>query len=461
MTEREPVQSSRSPKTPSTQKASAVGTARTQAREGVRGLTYEEGQKALSPATADASKAAGAPKPAELGSALVLSQDAGIANTASATVFAVQIAAKAAQWGLTFDLKCVRLATDPAGAIVVALDWPAGLGAAPQTRVMPDPRMTPVDARFAMAAVPVLPGWKKLPARDRDRLNALLGGETNAVSAATRDYLRPKYLDLKSRPEAEQKAALSATIGHQEATPSLVSEPVETVPVEVKVSGPTEVQQYEFRGTKADAHVFTATYGDGTSLKVVAPKAPDPAYHQYTVTQAAQAARYLSRKMREVLKEIVLNPVENPDDAYWAAEYDMPDFHSFMTAGRDGVVTIYPTRVEKGGQPAEESMRGTMIHEFGHTWAFRKWGEDTKKGKWVDWKKAMKSDGVSVSRYAGVDIAEDVSETIQVYGSTKGKPKYEEYKKIIPARMAILEKELGDLGGQEARVRWTGGCSKR
>ncbi len=41
------------------------------------------------------------------------------------------------------------------------------------------------------------------------------------------------------------------------------------------------------------------------------------------------------------------------------------------------------------------------------------------------------------------DIAEDVAEAVRVYGSTKGAPKYKEYKAIIPNRLAILERELG------------------
>lgn len=411
--------------------------AREQKRQEVRGLGYEEGQKALSPD-------AGAPKPAkELGSALVLSRDTGMVTEATVSWFADQVASKAAAWGLSFDKKCVRLATDPGGGTVMALDWPAGLGTAPATRVMPDTNLTPVDARLAMAAVPKLPGWAKVPAGDQAKLTALLEGETNAVSAATRDYLRPKYLDMKKKPEAEQASALSATIAHKEATPSLVTEPVETDPVTVAMSGPEVVANYAFRGAKADAHVFTATYGDGTSLKVVAPKAPDPAYHQYSATQAAQAARYLPKKMREILKEIRLNPVTNPDDAYWAAQYNMPDFHSYMTAGKEGVVTIYPMPAAKGKQPDEAYMRGTMIHESGHAWSYQKWGTDKTKGKWLEWKRAMDSDRVTVSGYAKSDIAEDVAETVQVHGSTKGKPKYEEYKKIVPARFAILEKELG------------------
>lgn len=426
---------------PHRQNAETSVSAKDRKRKEVRALGYEEGQKALSPAGSDDTQTAKVPpKPAELGAALVLST---AGNERTVSILANMIAAKAAAWGLMFDRKAVRLASTQDGRTIVTLDWPAGLGPAPNTRVMPNEDMTPVDARLAMAAVPSLAGWGKLSGTNQAKLTALLEGETNAVSAATRDYLRPKYLDLKKKSADEQATALSATIGHKDATPSLVMENVETEPVALSLSGPKEVKRYEFRGLTADAHIFTATYGDGSRLEVVAPKAPSPEYHQYTATQAAEAARYLPKRMRDILKRIVLNPVTNPDDAYWAAQYNIPDFHSYMTAGSDGVVTIYPTASAKGTQPDERYMRGTMIHESGHTWSYRNWGTDKSKGKWLDWKKAMDSDGVSVSNYARSDIAEDVAETVQVYGSTKGKPKYDEYKKIIPARLAILEKEIG------------------
>jgi hypothetical protein len=83
-----------------------------------------------------------------------------------------------------------------------------------------------------------------------------------------------------------------------------------------------------------------------------------------------------------------------------------------------------------------------MIHETGHTWSMSTWGSDQKKGKWLDWKKAMTADKVSVSAYAMASIGEDVAETIQAYGSTKGSPKFDEYKSLVPHRFAILDKEL-------------------
>jgi hypothetical protein len=109
-----------------------------------------------------------------------------------------------------------------------------------------------------------------------------------------------------------------------------------------------------------------------------------------------------------------------------------------MTAGAAGVVTIYP---DTKAQPNDNYMRGTMIHETGHTWSYKTWGQDTNKGKWVDWKTAMGKDKVSVSGYANASIAEDVAETIQTYVSAKNTVRYDEYKKIVPNRYAILEAE--------------------
>jgi hypothetical protein len=38
-------------------------------------------------------------------------------------------------------------------------------------------------------------------------------------------------------------------------------------------------------------------------------------------------------------------------------------------------------------------------------------------------------------------IAEDVAETIQIYVSTQGSPRFEEYRQIVPQRFAMLDKE--------------------
>lgn len=99
-----------------------------------------------------------------------------------------------------------------------------------------------------------------------------------------------------------------------------------------------------------------------------------------------------------------------------------------MSAGADGVVTIYPLP----SPPGESGIPGTIIHESGHTWSRSTWGDDTTQGKWIEWQAAMDSDKVTVSGYARKSPDEDVAETIQVYVSTQGTPQFDEYRSLIP-----------------------------
>jgi hypothetical protein len=110
------------------------------------------------------------------------------------------------------------------------------------------------------------------------------------------------------------------------------------------------------------------------------------------------------------------------------------------TAGVQGVVTIYPDKTTNA-LPDENGRRSAMVHETAHTWSYKTWGTDKTKGKWVEWKKAMDADKTAVSGYAMAAIAEDVAETIRVYVSTKGTPRFAEYEKIVPNRFAMLKAE--------------------
>jgi hypothetical protein len=135
---------------------------------------------------------------------------------------------------------------------------------------------------------------------------------------------------------------------------------------------------------------------------------------------------------------VTLEAVQNPDDAYWAQEYNDPNFASYMTAGAAGEISIYPTSTST---PVSE-LEGSLIHETGHTWSMQQWGSDETKGKWLVWQKAMDSDVVSLSNYATNSLFEDVAETVQIYGMTKGTPEHQEYRRMVPERFGILDREL-------------------
>jgi hypothetical protein len=206
------------------------------------------------------------------------------------------------------------------------------------------------------------------------------------------------------------------------------------------LEGPTEEKGFAFIGKTADAEKWIIKFADGVQVPIFAPKAPTAGYHNHTVQEMANSAALLPKGPRSKMTRIVLNPITNPEDPYWATQYGMPDFHSYMTAGEAGVVTVYPDKDTKA-LPTEDLRAGRLVHETGHTWSYKTWGTDTTKNKWIDWKAAMDSDQAAVSAYAKANIKEDVAETIAAYITTKGSPRYQEYRRIVPARFAILDAE--------------------
>lgn len=375
------------------------------------------------------------------GNERVLSHDPTYAADGYLPWFRDQVKAKLTPWGMTLSDASVSVATiklDGAEVKAVVLAWDAAWGALPVTRDFPL-SMSPVDARAAITAVHVLPGWAKVSA-DQARIDGVLGGELNALSDAARGQLRPTYAAVKTKSADDQATALKGVLAVQNAMPSWSPEPMGTAVATVTVAGPTEKKNFDFTGKKADAEEWVATYSDGVTLKLVSPKAPTAGYHNHTVQEAATAAGFMPKSARSVITLIMLNPVVNPEDATWAVTYHRPDFHSYMTASVGGVVTIYPDK-DTNPLPNDDGRRSAMVHETGHTWSYKTWGTDETKGKWVDWKKAMDDDKTSVSGYATAAIAEDVAETIRVYVSTKGSPRAAEYQNIVPHRFAILKTE--------------------
>ncbi len=373
---------------------------------------------------------------------IILSSDPAYAQDSFLGWFRNKIKDKVETWNLTFDpnaIQCKSVLLNDVATPAITLTWNPEWGDKPTSTDIPF-SMQPVEARVAVAAVKKLAGWSKLPKEDQAMLENMLKGESNNVSASARKKLQGMLTTLASQPDVEQAKALSGLISAKESLPSVVNEPVTTVAIKYELEGPATEKDYQFRGKKADAEKWTVKFADGISLTIIAPKAPEKGYHNHTVEKAAESASYLPKSNRSAITTILLNVVVNPDDAHWAAEYKTPDFHSYMTAGKSGIVTIYPNPEAKP-LPSDNYMRGTMIHETGHTWSYKTWGTDTKAGKWVDWKQAMDKDKASVSGYAMASIDEDVAETIQVYTSTQGSPRFAEYQQIVPNRFQILDAE--------------------
>ncbi len=352
-----------------------------------------------------------------------------------------RLAEVAARWGVTVPGGSVRRALD-GGSEVVELMWPAVWGARPKKSDLTG-GLTVVEAKTAAAALAEQAGWSKVPVADQTRLVALVGGESSALSASARTALKALLDDgdWGTKSADDQGQALVGLLTSDAARPNVVDEPVDHLkPAKFTLSAAALVKDHEFRGSKQDADLYTQTFdGSSDTVKIYAPHSPSSSKVFHTVQQTAEAVARLPEGSRKVVRTVTLNAVDNPDDAYWAREYGDPNFHSYMTAGASGDVTIYPS---SGSTPSENYMRGTMIHETGHTWAYKTWGNDETRGGWVKWKEAMGKDKISVSDYATNSIAEDVAETIQIYGGSKGTPTFDEYRTMVPARFAILDAQL-------------------
>lgn len=396
---------------------------------------------------ADEAPAAEAPATAELPplaeADVVLSREPG--DTAEEYVgwFRDLVRDALAPWGMPFDPAAVRAVAESgeSGPVpVLALRWNDAWGARPSTPSTSwvYSRMEPVEATAAVTAVQTLAGWNGLSAADRSMLQNLLGGESNLLSQTARDHLAAQFATLQTQPAAQQATALAALISTEDAMPRLADEPVSGELVPYDLEGPTDQPAYAFRGITADAEVWTARYIDNVLFPIVAPKAPQAGYHFHTVEQVAEAAARVPTDTRSVITRVLLNPVENPQNDYWAAEYEEADFTAYMSAGARGVVAIFPST---DSAPDEGAMPGSITHETGHAWSLRTWGKDTTQGKWIEWQAAMDSDKAAVSGYAHEAIVEDVAETIRVYVSTRGTPAFDEYRSIVPHRFAMLDRE--------------------
>lgn len=397
-------------------------------------------QVATTPGAAGAAPVAGqAVAPAAAAGAIVLTRGADAVRAALPEQRSrVQVWAEF--WEMPWNTAWVRLGED-AGAPAIVLDWPGVWGAAPVTRDVSSGRMQAFDARFAVKAARDSEGWGTLAADIQSRVEAILAGESNGLSSAAHSRLRGAIMNgWTTKPAAEQAKLLEELVTTNIARPMTVRERNGTARAAVTRTGPTEVTGHAFASGAADAYRYVLAFPDGQQVEIFLPKTKDPTRGYHTIEEIEEAVAYLPEPNRKVLRTVQLNPGANPQDAHWAVEYNQPNFRSYMTAGANGIVDVYPDSTTSTAP--QSTVTGVMQHETGHVWSMRTWGNDTTQGKWLQWKAAMDSDRVPVSAYATNDIVEDVAETIQAYSSTKGAPAHEEYRRIVPARFAMLDAEL-------------------
>ena len=199
--------------------------------------------------------------------------------------------------------------------------------------------------------------------------------------------------------------------------------------------GPPKDIKFKFPGDAAEQDALEYEVDvNGRKKKLIMPKNPPAGKSLPTAEQLATAMGTVPGPQLDKIPQVVASPNANPSDAYWATQYNIPNFSSAATGGTSGV-TFYPQN-----NWSQEFTDSTMIHEGGHSYSKDLWSDDAKKKAW---EKAMKSDGRSPSKYADSSTDEDFSESLVMYSLSKGTTCEATAKELYPNRYKSLEELFG------------------
>jgi uncharacterized Zn-binding protein involved in type VI secretion len=206
-----------------------------------------------------------------------------------------------------------------------------------------------------------------------------------------------------------------------------------------KLGKPKDIK-HKFPGDKAEQDALEYEVDvDGHKKKLIMPKNPPKGKNIPTAEQLVASMGTVPPSQLDQIPEVVASPNPNPDDAYWAKQYKIPNFSSAATGG-SSALTFYPTT----NAWTQEFTDSTMIHEGGHTYSGKLWSDDAKKKAW---EKAISDDKRAPSKYAGSSSSEDFSESLVMYSLSKGTPCEATAKKLYPSRY----KALDDLFGAKSK----------
>lgn len=187
---------------------------------------------------------------------------------------------------------------------------------------------------------------------------------------------------------------------------------------------------------QGDKKVYEVTLDGGASFQVRLPEKMGAKSN--TIGEIADYVSQTPKGLRPAVDTVTVQEGANPQDAYWAKQYNMPGFTSAATGGGGNVTFWHGTKYLN---------RDTMNHEMGHNIA-----QATNINKGVrtadlnippGWAKAASEDKKRVSKYASAHIDEDFAETWRAYQAARsgGSKALNTFNRTYPHRAAIL-KEL-------------------
>jgi hypothetical protein len=285
---------------------------------------------------------------------------------------------------------------------------------------------------------------------EQQRLVRYVGGENPFVSGPARAQLQdlvndPNYQALTPDQQADRLRRFTA-----EESPSYILEPpTGTFRPQVAADiGTGQAVTHPFSaGGNAAARRFNVDI-DGRNVEIIVPDNMLPgAGSQHTLQQVVDGLRSMPEANRRAVDRIILEPGPDPSNGLYSS-----GANSYMTAGADGAIRIYPTET---GQ-SFDALASSMVHETGHTLTHREWGAPTVQNapdgtirfnyqspEWTRYAEAAEADGVLPSGYAAVDIGEDAAETMRLYSMVQGTPFEAEIRAIYSNRFEVLDELLG------------------
>lgn len=300
----------------------------------------------------------------------------------------------------------------------------------------------------ALKRLKAQPAARDIDFKTGQQMHRLLTAKTNPYSKEARIELERRTRDpvYAVMTQAERTKRLAEIASGATAAPYLVSslDVEERTPVDFQLEQPVARPAFKFRGATRDASERDLKVHQRTIPIFSATGAPIP--KQNTSEEVARALAAIPAPALRKVKQVVINPVRNPEDGYWAKTFNVKDFRAAMTATTDGSINIFPAGSTTRSQKV---VTGTIAHEAGHLLAYEAFGETVGGPGWERYRQAVAKDGVAPSGYGTGNLNEDFAETLQLYVTRRGTVEYAELSTLFPARFAVVEDVLA------GRIRWT------
>ena len=280
-------------------------------------------------------------------------------------------------------------------------------------------------------------GYKKLSQEERDRLDVYVGGGTSLSEGALAEL--QKVLDKPSQDKSKAATFQRFFKAHKGIAPGsrAVRDPRLEHTSEI-TEGPVDVSGYGFASGTADAQRWTVKVGevDATPISVYLPKNDlEEGLFLPTIEEIVTMLASANERTRRSIVTVRGNPGRNPSDRSLGAARGLRGFRSYMTAGAEGIVDIYPQARAFGAA----DQRVGAEHESGHVVSMRAWGNSPHGPKWAPWREAMRKDGFASSAYAKTNILDDFAESWAMLMEVEGSARETEVEILMPARYKLMK----------------------